>query len=754
MFTIISKVDKSNGNYEDVFIYTLNASFSGTEEEIENAKIKIYIPNYLNLYLGDIEEPVKEIIEEEVEDGKNIIFDLGKVEKLGVSIRIGFGIEFNSLAESSQKFELKSELYINEEKNIEYANEEIELIVNPKFEILREMVLPTVSPSPGSEVYYKVILQNFGDLGGKITNVEMKFLGTENLLLDDSFIVVGKDTSTKFKDNRSDNLQGTIQNNELVFNLTEYKGEKYEFIYKAKISNTIEVGEEIVTVGNWYIDNVEQEEDINKITIQDEVYDAVVTCYGPDYTIKNEHIAYEISVENSGNQALENVYLREILPQEIQYYRFNTGTFKFLEIDVEVDEEYIIIYSTVNGKEGELGPFNSNINTSVDLTQIIEQGDNILELNWNIERLGVGIGTENNIELDGIVKEGTNINTTIINSVELIYNEEEFIINSKNTLVQDTCVLTNTFAQINENKPVKPGEIVKFKIGANCRKSRLSNPIIGIIIPKELQYIGNEKITYEDNFLNSEQPIVPIPEIITNINEEGDTLVKYSFIGDNAFNFRQKSIMNIEIDTEVKIGAKGIFELFSILNTTNTSKVIPDDSEIYRYNGDVYAKSDTKSTLILFFVSTKTKKKVKGQLDSQFVEQPFIGKTLAGSYVEYKIEVTNIGNVELEKIEIVDILPHIEDTGVITTNTARNSEFQVYMIEDITISIPGNEDVKFDVQYSESYDPVRFGAEFNIIGTDDNWKTEMPEDLSKIRSLKITSKDIVLNPNETLEIRS
>ena len=753
MFTIISKVDRNTGNYEDVFRYTLNASFSGTEGDIESAKIQMYIPEYMDIYLGDIEKPVKEVREEEVEGGKNVIFDFGEVKELGVAVRIGFGLVFNNLAQSGQKFELLSEFYVNGEKKTEYLNEEIELIVNPRFEILREMILPTIEPSPNSEVYYKVILQNFEDLGGEIKNIEMRFTGTENLILDDSFPVIGKDNSSKFKDERNNGVEGVIENNELIFNLPEYAGEKYEYIYKAKITDGVEVGDEIVTNGTWSIENVEQETDVNKITIGEEVVEGTIFCYGPDYTLENEHIGYEINIENSGNQALEGVYLREILPQEIQYYRFKTGTFHFAEINLDIDAEYIIEYTTVNGEEGQLGPFNTNINSTVDLTEVLDEGDNVLDLKWNIERLGVGISTKNKIEVDGIVKVGTPINTTIINSVELRYDEEIYVINSKNTLVQDTCVLTNIFEQDGENIPVKPGTVVKYSIGANCRMSRLNNPVIGIVIPKELEYIGNEKITYKDEFVDSKTPEIPVPEKIENINENGDTLIKYWFTDEYAFDFRQKSKMNIEIETKVKIGAKGEFDVFSILNTTNTSKVIPDDSEIYRYNGEVYAKSETKSTRILFFVATQTNKKVKGQLDAQYLEAPLVGKTLPGGKIEYKIDITNIGNVELEKIEIVDILPYIGDTGVITTNTERGSQFKVYAIEEVYVEILGKEEVEFDVEYSESYDPVRFGPEYNIIGTDDNWKNELPEDLTKLHSLKITTKNTALNPNEILEIK-
>lgn len=142
MITIVSNVDKSKGNYEDVFIYTLNASFNGISGDIDSAKLQVFIPNFLDIYLGDVEKPIQEVTEEIVEGGKNIIFDFGKIEDLGISIRIGFGIAFKQTSLSGTTFSLTSTAYINGEKNNEYTNEEILLEVIPRFELSREVVLP------------------------------------------------------------------------------------------------------------------------------------------------------------------------------------------------------------------------------------------------------------------------------------------------------------------------------------------------------------------------------------------------------------------------------------------------------------------------------------------------------------------------------------------------------------------------------------------------------------------------------------
>ncbi len=770
MFTILSEVDRLKGNYEDVFIYTLNAGFSGVAGDVENAEIRIFIPETLDIYLGDVESPVQEVREEIVTGGKNVIFDFGTIEDLGIAVRIGFGIAFKQTTLTGERFELNSQMYINGELEVEYTNEAVELEVIPRFEISREVVLPVIDPAPGGEVFYKVTLENFNDLGAEIQNVEIISSGTDGITIDTSFPVIGTDTTTnaRFIDNRYDNLQGVFDENSVIFTLPAFKGERYEFIYKATIAEELEIGTEIITNTTWSIDGVPDSPDVNTITLGELLAIGTISAYGPDYTLQDKYIGYEFNVRNQGNKALNSVTITETLPQEIEYYEFKTGTFHFQEINVDIDVEYEIGYTTILGEIGTFGPFNTSINSTVDLQFILEDGDNLSTLTWNLPQINVGMRNKVAPKIDGIVKSDVILNTTIVNEMELMYienGEEEIVPNSKSTLVQDTCILNTSFTQDNFNTPVKPGAVLNYGIGATCRESRLNNPIIAFLLPKELEYIGNETLSYTDYFENPETPILPPAVIIPDINEEGDSIVKFEFKDEFEFDFRQKSTFSINFQTRVKIGAKGLFETFMILNTIDSVEVIPDESDIYRDTNNIadnplvspiYAKSSTNENRILFFVSTRSNKKVKGLLDEEYLEEPFIGNTTAGGNIDYKISITNIGNVELEKVEVVDILPHIGDTGVIGINTQRESGYAVYTIEEVKAQIVSEDETvqeaEFDIFYSNSYDPVRFGAQFDIIGTDPEWLETLPEALVDVKSFKVITKDIVLNPNETLVI--
>ncbi|MGL5314357.1 MAG: SdrD B-like domain-containing protein, partial [Peptostreptococcaceae bacterium] len=146
-------------------------------------------------------------------------------------------------------------------------------------------------------------------------------------------------------------------------------------------------------------------------------------------------------------------------------------------------------------------------------------------------------------------------------------------------------------------------------------------------------------------------------------------------------------------------------------------------------------------------------------LDSDYTEEPNIGMTYSGGNVDYKLVVTNTGNLNFEYLQIVDILPHIDDTGVILNTEPRDSEFTVYNSNVVTAVIIEN-DVVIDstdmiVEYSRSYDPVRFSGENfgnTNIGTVDDWSTTAPSPITDVKSIKITPMNKILYPNQSLVI--
>ncbi len=765
MATLVTTVDRTLGNYEDVFIYTLNASFNGVVGGVNSAEIRISFPNYLSVFLGDYKDPVEsaEIIELP-DGGTEVVYNFGSIEELGVAVRLGFGVQFKIGTENLSLFTCSSVMLINGETEITSQAPEIKLEAIADFEFRRQIILPSVDPSPGSEIYYRGSLQNFGDLGATLTNLTIVCQGSDNIEIDDSFEVVGFDASSKFPDTSSDGIIGIVENNTVTFTLTSYRGEKYEFIYRARVSEALPIGAEAVTEATWNADEIEVQTEFHDVTMGVQVFDGNITLYGPDYSLPNEYICYRMGLENVGNQVLTEVVFTNELPTQVDYYKFETGSFHIGAIKQNMSANYFIEFETQNGNSGTLGPYNTDINSTVDLSTLIVGGDTLSELRWNLTQMRVGVTSKASPTLYGIIKGDTAINSSLLNHIHLVFDdqgEQAERIQNFSTIIDDICVLRPSFSMSGGTNPVKPLDTVRMNLSFNGLSSRLKNPVVAMLMPKEFTYSGGASLSYSDVF-GSISPTLPQVTVVEDFTADGSTLVKFEFSGDNAFSFRQLANVTVSFDAQVKVGAYGLTECFMVLNTDASTGIIPPAIDVYIDDDGIsdlplvsktYAKSSTIEKRILFFVSIASNKKVKGALDSEFLEEPDVGSTYEGGKLQYVITLKNTGNADLLDAEVVDILPYIGDVGVIETGTLRESKFAVYSITEVSAKIlPSGSSADIEVYYSTSVDPVRFGGNFDTIGTVDDWTTDLPEDLTTLRSFKVIAKDLLLKPSEVLEV--
>ncbi len=288
MASLITQVDRTTGNYQQVFIYTLNASFSGVTGAIDDAQIRIFFPDTLDYYLGDYRSPVQSVSEQAVTGGTLVTYNFGAIVDLGVAVRLGIGVQFTPETQNGTTFLCTPELFINGASYLGTQAPLITLQAVPNFEIRRQVVLPSVDPSPGSEVYYRLTLQNFGDLGAALDDIAIVCGDTAGLTLDDTFPVRGRDTSSAFADTRSDGVAGVFSGNTLTLNLAQYKGEKYEFFYRARIDEGLLLGSELVTEATLTSGSVLMQTEVHDITLSAPIYDAAVSLYGPDYALPGE----------------------------------------------------------------------------------------------------------------------------------------------------------------------------------------------------------------------------------------------------------------------------------------------------------------------------------------------------------------------------------------------------------------------------------------------------------------------------------
>ncbi|MGL5378401.1 SdrD B-like domain-containing protein [Clostridium sp.] len=786
MSALFKNVDKTIVNFEDNFTYTINISFSGIEGDIDSAKVTDFIPSYITYVLPPISGLIKNITQTLVDEGTLITFDFGRITNLGISIALNLICKFKLGSDNQTSFVNTSNLYINDNLIETSSSENVTLSFVDDFILEKSIAIPTNKNStPGGRVLFTITLRNKlksqggnGDLGAKIKNINISDLLPVGLSVDSNYPVKGSDISASpYADNRYNNKLGTIdENNNITFTLDDYYGTKYRIIVVCNVDSDLDKEIYLSNTATLTIDGIFRNDATDSIYITDANYNSTINKSGPMYCGLNDYISFDLSNSNTGNTDLLNFTIEDIIPDEVTIYRINTGSFAIAIINIPVPQDYTIEYELDNSQTYILlGTYNTQSAVYVNLPTLLPN-QKITRIRWNIPNFPVGIVPSQNIILDGILTSSNSSNTTT-NIAFATSNT-----NNIQTFAQSTKIVdTSGKSVLNVNKYVKdnitnvvPGQIIRYSISFNGNESQINSPVIADLLSEKLEYIGNELYTLYDYFNNqtikSNMPsfssnVSIVKEVISNYNNIEKTLVRYDL---NGFSLRQKGKFTIEFDVKVKVGATG-----TILNNctlgnkgadaiiaTNQPKYLDvDDRDNDSITDEYLALSYNTNTNILYYAALSTDKKVRGELDNEYLEEPNIGLTFEGGKVDYKIVITNVGNLNFEYIELVDILPHINDTGVILTNSLRKSQFNVYNTKQITANIVENNiiinNIILNLQFSKSYNPLRFGQDNlgnSTIGLEDDWSIALPTPPSDTKSIKLTLSNEILRPNQSLII--
>jgi len=140
-----------------------------------------------------------------------------------------------------------------------------------------------------------------------------------------------------------------------------------------------------------------------------------------------------------------------------------------------------------------------------------------------------------------------------------------------------------------------------------------------------------------------------------------------------------------------------------------------------------------------------------------YVRTPCVAQANLGEEFDYKLVVTNQGNILINNFILYDILPHIGDFGVsqATVNQARDTEFMVWLRGPITV----NASFPHVVEYNTSTNPCRPEMSNTAdesstawhAGCSNTWQTAAafttPADWATVRSFRIRQTDNTLaNP--------
>lgn len=770
--TIIGNV--STINLEQTFTYAIDIAFSGIIDLIPPSHIIDEFPNYIEVLTvpSALDLPLLNISCNSTPSGATkLILYFGVVDP-GQSLHFEITCRFKKYTKNCTSFTNTLNYYetTNPDLIITTATSHtITLQLTANLEISKSLVVPQTppGPTPGGTVLFSIIIKNIGDAGALINGVNLTDLLPNKIDLDTSFPAIGEDiTPNPYFQDSSQNTTFNTSNGILTIALNNYYGTEYRVIFRAFINDDINlIGENttnIVIGGQTPI--------ATDITISEPVENLSLRKYGPDHASPGNLINYEIYIGNAGNVDLKNVFIEDFIPDDVNIYKVSSGSYSINLIDFYPLLTTSIYYTTnINPVYKFLGT--SSYNTDKYFSITLPTGERITKVKWKLPNIYVGVSCYNGLKLWGTIDSSTHFNKIITNNCKVSWNNGK----SYKTITYNTQVDgISSLCPYKDNSPngdVNTESIITYTLIADADFSQLNNPIFIDILPPQVDFVEVTSYEYYDFFTEthvislkqSDFPnniIIPPKPTITHYGTN-QTLIKFPFT--NSY-IPQRGFLKIYFTVKVKVGAIGTITNNYILGNTGNQSINSPISHPYIHNNYIYGDKSFNTIMaisnnvinnVIFSTKVKAVLFVKGAYDEEYCREPDYGHTYQGGSINYKLILFNNGNTPLLSTEIIDILPHINDTGIIV-DTPRESQYHVYNIYNVTAKILNsfNESIGseiINVLYNNTYTPPRFDSYGNDIEGTGVWTLTPPNPITLTGSFKIYT-DISLYPGETIEI--
>ncbi|MEO8606576.1 MAG: SdrD B-like domain-containing protein [Chloroflexota bacterium] len=278
--------------------------------------------------------------------------------------------------------------------------------------------------------------------------------------------------------------------------------------------------------------------------------------------------------------------------------------------------------------------------------------------------------------------------------------------------------------------PYIPTSIVTYALrvgAAGNSPSVLINPIVMELLPANLNYVAGSWV------YNAGGTGVAAPgfEQIANYNGTGRTLLRWRFTG----NFPQNQFATISFNTTITAGSSQGSLTNDYYVTSNDVDINGTTTDVNDLDGDGQTADQLigASTTIPVdqLVGLDSFKGVRGELDSGYSVYPASGLTIPSGRVDYRLTIINRGNIPVNNVKVIDILPFIGDTGVQDTRQ-RNSAWRPLLTG--AVAAPAG----VTVYYSTASNPCR--PQIIPSGpagcTAPNWSLLPPADITMVYSLR------------------
>jgi uncharacterized repeat protein (TIGR01451 family) len=311
--------------------------------------------------------------------------------------------------------------------------------------------------------------------------------------------------------------------------------------------------------------------------------------------------------------------------------------------------------------------------------------------------------------------------------------------------------------------PYSPGFTYAYTVtlsNASQAQLPLENPMIADLVPPEFTYVPGSWA-----FVASQSPaFAPAPafEEVAGFGPDAGTLLRWRWQGPTAYSLQPGAKLVVTYKVQVKPGTLAGTYVNRAALVDWTAPADPDDSErdnrtILLCTGDSLFVDDLDmdgdgnvteqscqsrvSAVIPIVAEMSSEKFVRGALDCTTYgtaacedgDYNKLGLTVPGGPVDYRLFITNTGNITVTNIVVIDIFPHVGDTGVKDLRP-RGSQWR----PNLQNAVAGPAGLPLTIFYSTQSNPCR--PEFGVTApgcTDPQWSTTLPADPTSVFAIKL-----------------
>ncbi|MCW1967362.1 MAG: carboxypeptidase regulatory-like domain-containing protein, partial [Anaerolineae bacterium] len=463
----------------------------------------------------------------------------------------------------------------------------------------------------------------------------------------------------------------------------------------------------------------------------------------------NEKFVYNIWTGNQGYTLTKNVVVTDVIPDYSDVWQ--------IEVGVNYTFPYTISYKTnITPTWVDNGPFTANQNI---YKSNLPANTWFTEVKLEFSALDIGQRGEVGLQLYSQYISPTHTGIPAPSGITFTNCAGVTFAGSQNKQACRDVSTTDPGPLIypwksSSNQYPRPGDTVDFMLYMGNHQdaaSPLVNPILVDLLPVGFQFITGS-VTLDSASPNT----VPMPSLVNvtpNYSGTGRTRLEFQF----NYTFYPDEKIYWKIKTNVLPTALPGTVSNEVWGYTKSNPPLRGCvSYSYADVNDVDMDGDTAELLCKYWADehipaiaeVTSLKQVMGALDSKWHKYPESGWTTPGGQADYRLYITNTGNVPISNTVLIDVLPYVGDTGVKLYDTARDTQWNPIVVG------PVQAPAGVTVYYSSSYRPCMPEFDPDVMPTspacdvNPGWTTTAPADWSTIHSLKFEFGNNVLMPGD------